>query len=238
MKIAVFTDIHGNFPALKVIMDDINKSEFDEVIFLGDAIGIGPKSKECLEMLLNSKVTIIAGNHELYYKNGIRIDKIITDESELNHHKWVHQSINDLISKDEIKFPLSKVIEINGKKIAFQHYMINENTQEDTFPFMRISIRNISDVEEYCKNMQFDYLFIGHEHKAFEIVENNKKIICIGSSGCVKDDKTFYTAVDIKDDNISVNKKYLTFNRDELIEDINRFTYPDREVISKIFFGI
>lgn len=66
MKIAVFTDIHGNFPALKVIMDDINKSEFDEVIFLGDAIGIGPKSKECLEMLLNSKVTIIAGNHELY----------------------------------------------------------------------------------------------------------------------------------------------------------------------------
>lgn len=48
--------------------------------------------------------------------------------------------------------------------------MINENTQEDVFSFKRISIRNISDVEEYCKNMQFDYLFIGHEHKAFKIV--------------------------------------------------------------------
>lgn len=110
MKIAVFTDIHGNYPALKAIMEDINKSEFNEVIFLGDAIGIGPKSKECLELLLNSKVTIIAGNHELYYKNGISIDKLITEESEINHHKWVHQSIKDLISKDEIKFPLSKVI--------------------------------------------------------------------------------------------------------------------------------
>ena len=43
MKIAVFTDIHGNYPALKAIMEDINKSEFNEVIFLGDAIGIGPK---------------------------------------------------------------------------------------------------------------------------------------------------------------------------------------------------
>lgn len=116
--------------------------------------------------------------------------------------------------------------------------MINENTQEDAFQFKRISIRNISDVEEYCKNMQFDHLFIGDEHKAFEIVENNKKIICIGSSGCVKDDKTFYTVVDIENDDISVNKKYLTFNRNELIEDINRFKYPDREIISKIFFGI
>lgn len=43
MKIAVFTDIHGNYPALKTIMEDINKTKFDEVIFLGDSIGIGPK---------------------------------------------------------------------------------------------------------------------------------------------------------------------------------------------------
>lgn len=238
MKIAVFTDIHGNYPALKTIMEDIDKSKFDEVIFLGDAIGLGPKSKECLEMLLNSKVTIIAGNHELYYKDGISIDKLITDENEKNHHKWIHESIKDVISKDEMKFTLSKVIEVNGKKIAFQHYMINENTQEDSFPFSRISIRNISEVEEYCKNMEFDYLFIGHEHKQFEIIENNKKIIDVGSSGCVKDDKTFYTVINIDNDKIDVSKKYLTFNRNELIEDIKSYKYPDVEMISKIFFGI
>ena len=29
MKIAVFTDIHGNYPALKAIMEDINKYKFD-----------------------------------------------------------------------------------------------------------------------------------------------------------------------------------------------------------------
>ena len=238
MKIAVFTDIHGNYPALKVIMEDINKYKFDEVIFLGDAIGIGPKPKECLEMLLNSKVTIIAGNHELYYKDGVSIDKLITDESEINHHKWIHESIKDLISKDEMKFPLSKIIDVNGKKIAFQHYMINENTKEDSFPFKRISIRNISDVEEYCKNMNFDYLFIGHEHKPFEIMENNKRIVCLGSSGCAKDDKTFYTVIDIDNSKIDINKKYLTFNRNELIEDIKRYKYPDVEMIGKIFFGI
>lgn len=189
-------------------------------------------------MLLNSKVTIIAGNHELYYKDGISIDKLITDESEINHHKWIHESIKDLISKDDMKFPLSKVIEVNGKKIAFQHYMINGNTQEDSFPFSRISIRNISEVEKYCRNMEFDYLFIGHEHKAFEIMENNKRIVCLGSSGCVKDDKTFYTVIDIDNDKIDINKKYLIFNRNELIEDVKRYKYPDVEIISKIFFGI
>lgn len=238
MKIAVFTDIHGNYPATKKIIEDINKQEFDEVIFLGDAIGIGPKSKECLELLLKNKITFIAGNHELYYKDGINIDRLITDENEINHHKWIHESVKNVISKDDINFPLSKVIELNGKKIAFQHYMLNKNTQEDKFPFERISIRNISDVEEYCKKMEFDYLFIGHEHKPFEICEDEKRIVCIGSSGCVKDDKTYYSIVDINDEGIKIEKKYLTFSRDELIEDIKSFKYPDVEVISKIFFGI
>ena len=137
-----------------------------------------------------------------------------------------------------MNFPLSKIIEVNGKKIAFQHYMLNKNTQEDKFPFERISIRNIGDVEEYCRNMEFDYLFIGHEHKAFEICEDEKKIVCLGSSGCVKDDKTFYSIIDIDDTGIKIDKKYLNFNRDELIEDIKRFKYPDVEVISKIFFGV
>lgn len=86
--------------------------------------------------------------------------------------------------------------------------------------------------------MEYDYLFIGHEHKAFEVYEDEKRIVCLGSSGCVKDDKTFYTVIDINDKNITIDKRYLTFNREELIEDIKSFKYPDAEMISKIFFGI
>ena len=46
MKIAVFSDVHGNYQATKAILDDIKNNNYDEVICLGDIIGIGPKSKE------------------------------------------------------------------------------------------------------------------------------------------------------------------------------------------------
>ena len=36
MKIAIFSDVHGNYQATKVILEDINKNNFDEIICLGD----------------------------------------------------------------------------------------------------------------------------------------------------------------------------------------------------------
>lgn len=88
MKIAIFSDIHGNLEALKSIIEDINKKEFDEVIYLGDAIGIGPQPKECLELLKQSNVKFILGNHELYFLRGTEIDDEIKD-TQLAHMKWV-----------------------------------------------------------------------------------------------------------------------------------------------------
>ena len=51
MKLAVFTDIHGNLEALKAIINDINSKNVDEIICLGDTIGLGSESKECLDLM-------------------------------------------------------------------------------------------------------------------------------------------------------------------------------------------
>ena len=56
----------------------------------------------------------------------------------------------DWVYEEEFSYNKAYDWSADGKKIAFQHYMINENPKEDSFPFKRISIRNISDVEEYC----------------------------------------------------------------------------------------
>ena len=68
LKIAAFSDLHGNDQAAKAIIEDINKNNYDKVICLGDIIGIGPKPKETLELVLNSNIDIVLGNHDLYYK--------------------------------------------------------------------------------------------------------------------------------------------------------------------------
>ena len=237
MRIAVFSDIHGNLQALNAILEDIKNEEFDEVIFLGDVIGIGPKPKECLELLLNSDITLISGNHDLYYKYGIELDNGITEAEEIEHHKWIHSEVEKIISRDEMKEMMKKEIYINGKKFSFQHYMLSEDTSVDPYPFLTISIKNMKDIEDYCRNMEYDYLFIGHEHKHFVVEKNGKMIYCVGSSGCVRDNKTFYTILDVGKD-IKITRKELEFDREGLLKDIESYEYPDQKALKKGFFGI
>ena len=54
--VAIITDIHGNLEALEAILKDIKTQEIDEVICLGDTIGIGPNSKECIDLLMENNV--------------------------------------------------------------------------------------------------------------------------------------------------------------------------------------
>lgn len=68
MKVAVLSDIHGNLPALKTVIADIDHWRPDIVIVDGDIVNRGPCSGTCLELLLERRERqgwfIVRGNHE------------------------------------------------------------------------------------------------------------------------------------------------------------------------------
>jgi predicted phosphodiesterase len=71
MKIAVFTDLHANYPALKAFLQHIEGDEYDKIIHLGDAIAIGPNPRECMETLVDiANIHFVMGNHDDWYANG------------------------------------------------------------------------------------------------------------------------------------------------------------------------
>jgi predicted phosphodiesterase len=66
VKLAVISDIHGNLPALEVVLDDLAKWKPDKIILNGDVINRGPDSSGCLD-LINRQLPqslCIKGNHE------------------------------------------------------------------------------------------------------------------------------------------------------------------------------
>ncbi|MBS1250752.1 MAG: Bis(5'-nucleosyl)-tetraphosphatase, symmetrical [Chloroflexi bacterium] len=70
MKIAVLSDIHGNFQALQKVMEHIEGWHPDAVFVAGDTINRGPRSGDCLQLVLQKQHRegwhIIRGNHEDY----------------------------------------------------------------------------------------------------------------------------------------------------------------------------
>src|SRR5215212_6898324 len=69
-KLAVLSDIHGNFAALQAVADHIDRWQPDAVVVAGDIVNRGPRSRDCLRFILaqvaESGWQIIRGNHEEY----------------------------------------------------------------------------------------------------------------------------------------------------------------------------
>ncbi len=69
MKITIFSDVHGNLPALEKLLKQENAS--DQYVFLGDAVNYGPWSNECVDLIAGLDNCIpIRGNHEEYFLAG------------------------------------------------------------------------------------------------------------------------------------------------------------------------
>jgi len=65
MRFAVISDIHGNMPALKAVLDDCKNQNIDKYLFMGDYYGEFPLQNEVIKSVMNTKDSYaIKGNKE------------------------------------------------------------------------------------------------------------------------------------------------------------------------------
>lgn len=62
--IAILADIHSNLPALTAVLAYLEAHNIKQGLVLGDIVGYGPYPHECIELLQNTKLQIIKGNHD------------------------------------------------------------------------------------------------------------------------------------------------------------------------------
>jgi predicted phosphodiesterase len=61
-KIALISDVHGNMPALDVVLADIKRRGIDLIYNLGDLVGKGPSSPQTLDLCREVCQVIVRGN--------------------------------------------------------------------------------------------------------------------------------------------------------------------------------
>jgi len=64
MKIALFSDIHANLPALEAALNDIDQRKPDAVYCLGDLVGYNIWPNEVTQMIRERNIPTIAGNYD------------------------------------------------------------------------------------------------------------------------------------------------------------------------------
>ena len=108
MRLAIFSDIHGNWEALKTVLADMDRKRIDSRFCLGDCVGYGPEPEEVIREIRALKIPWVMGNHELglvdpstldWFNKPTRTSLLITrrllSEESLNYLKGLNYFLLD-----------------------------------------------------------------------------------------------------------------------------------------------
>lgn len=62
MRLAIFSDVHGNLSALEAVLADIDRQGADHIVFAGDLCLMGPRPAACLRLVRERHITAVYGN--------------------------------------------------------------------------------------------------------------------------------------------------------------------------------
>ena len=84
MRAAVLSDIHGNLPALEVVLAAIDAERPDAVWCLGDLVGYGPWPNEVTALVRERADVCLVGNHDLVALGtaGVDVDEFNPEAAE------------------------------------------------------------------------------------------------------------------------------------------------------------
>jgi predicted phosphodiesterase len=102
MRIAIFSDVHGNLTALEAVLKDMDEQEaFDTVFFAGDLCYLGPRPAECVALLKSREhISSVYGNTDQWIDG----PPLLSDDIEEEARKRI-QRIHDIASWTAEKLP-------------------------------------------------------------------------------------------------------------------------------------
>jgi len=173
MRIALISDIHGNYQALEAVLGSEEFNSTEEAYCLGDLVGYYPYPEECVTRIKQERIVCVMGNHDYscvenkpcYDNETGRLSLEIT-------RKLVSLRTIDFLSK----LPRKLEIELNNKRL----YLVHGSPAN----LLNGYINPQDDVEVPAG---FDLLATGHTHIQFSRRIASKLIVNPGSVGQPRD---------------------------------------------------
>jgi predicted phosphodiesterase len=199
MKIALFSDIHANLPALQACLADIERRQPDQIFCLGDLVGYNIWPNEVIREIRRRGIPTIAGNYDFgigrssddcgcAYKtdeekaNGtvsILFTNQITQPAERQYLRHLPKHIRVELEMQE-RQPVSLLL-VHGSPRKINEYLFEDREEKS---LLRI-----------LEGASADILCFGHTHKPYHRILNSgtdeaphfRHAINIGSVGKPKD---------------------------------------------------
>jgi len=244
VKIGIISDIHGNYEALLVVSNYLERF-CDQIYCLGDIVGYGPDPEKCVTLVRERGYKALAGNHEYAVTGKINYKYF---------HKMARESIHysiEQLSSENLDYLSNLPLSLTMQNVFFSHASFYK-----TSSWIYLSDSNIKDQFENLGEL-FNIGFLGHTHMPLYykkdegnvfiskeslspnkliLEDRSKYIINVGSVGQPRDSQTMATfgVYDFEKKEFQLDR--MDYNIDRTIKKIKYSTLP-RGLANRLIIG-
>ena len=264
MKYAIISDIHGNLPALKAVLEDAKNQNITHYLFAGDYCLSGPWPNECTQMIraIPDKY-VIRGNEEKYLEDLVGKDQSKWTDGQMQISYWNYKNIKEENRDYLLKLPHQVDFECNGIPIHMAHSSV---AFVGPYPFSKwnstlVAQRNMepgidpkkiladiydewdcdSEFQKCVSKLEKGIYIFGHAHVQWSYKVKDKEVYLVnpGSCGLPLDgikDSIPYTILEITDEgHVNIEEKRLPFDKASYINFIKQTTqYKEAKVWTEV----
>jgi predicted phosphodiesterase len=242
MKLALFSDIHANLPALEAFFEDVDRRNPDAIYCLGDLVGYNIWPNEVINAIRRRRIPTIAGNYDFgigrmsndcgcAYKTDTEKDMgkvsiaftnsiVMAEERSYLRSLPAHIKVEFQLNEDKLNLLL-----VHGSPRKINEYLFEDRDERSMLRIM--------------EQADADIMCFGHTHKPYHRILNShadgtdhyRHAINTGSVGKPKDSDPRGCYV-----MLTVDEKSSVLNKDSIKAEFIRFEY-DVEKAAKAIEG-
>ena len=205
--IAIISDVHGNLPALRAVMDAALKLGCTRFLSLGDVVGYYAQPGECIDLLRTHGIPNIMGNHDYYLTSGVGCPRsqLVTRTIEF---------AQSMISEDQIAWLRKSIPLYREADTLYLHG--GPDDPRDQYLYSVSSSTLPTDIK---------VMFSGHTHVQKFARFSNGNIFCNpGSVGQPRDGDNRAAFAVVTDKDIALQR--VSYDIDETIREMQRADFP------------
>jgi len=249
MRVAIFSDIHGNSLALDAVLQDIQtRGGADAYWVLGDLAALGVDPVGTLERIYQlPNVTVIRGNTDRYLVTGERplpTSQAIQENFALlpqvleiaQNFAWTLGAIRygDWLERLAV-LPLDSRFTLpHGTRVLCVHASPNTDDGSGIEPVM-----TDGEIRTLIAGCVADLIFVGHTHWALDRTVDNVRIVNLGSvsNPLPPDLGAKYVLLEADESGHRIEQRSIEYDREAVIALAHQIRHPAANYIAKFLRG-
>jgi predicted phosphodiesterase len=238
LRIALFSDVHGNGVAFRAMIADLAQQQVDTGVCLGDHAQGGPEPAQTLELLQELGWPAVMGNSDRFLLTFDFGEEAVT-EAQIENARWAQSQLSDDLLKFHQSFPPTVEVDIGEGHMLLAFHATPRSREEIVGPWM----------EEEAFREPFDGLSAtvfagGHTHQQWARRLGDAYYVNPGSVGLPidrhqtaeppeADVHAEYALLTVDGGGVGVEFRRIAFDVDELLRSVESSGMPDPEDATK-----